>query len=292
MSDRERIRLALSTGSLYNMGLDRVFALAATTGYDGVELLVDARIDSYDVSYLRRLSEQNEIGILSVHTPFAPRVEGWPAGSIGRVKQAVQLAEALGAETVVAHTPFRGRVLLSIERGRGSKPVRVVLPWRDCGEEEYGRWLGGGLAALQAQTAVRIAIENMPMGRLMGRRWLPYRLSTIAELRRWPYVVLDTTHWGTWGVDPAAAYEELKGQVVHVHLSDFDGREHRLPFRGNLRLEGLLRRLSSDGFRGVIAVETEPWAVAGGDWSEEHLRRVLSRVAEACRRELGQASFA
>ncbi|HOG45976.1 MAG TPA: hypothetical protein PLJ35_08665 [Anaerolineae bacterium] len=42
-------KITLSTGALYSWALDRVFELAAATGYDGIELLVDARMDSYDV---------------------------------------------------------------------------------------------------------------------------------------------------------------------------------------------------------------------------------------------------
>ena len=38
--------IALSTGSLYNYGVARVFELAAQTGYDGIEMLVDHRWDS------------------------------------------------------------------------------------------------------------------------------------------------------------------------------------------------------------------------------------------------------
>lgn len=34
-------------------------------------------------------------------------------------------------------------------------------------------------------------------------------------------------HIGTWGLDLLGVYERLKGRTVYVHLSDFDGEEHR-----------------------------------------------------------------
>ena len=40
------MRFALSTGSLYTYGLDRVFALAAEVGFDGIEVLIDPRFDT------------------------------------------------------------------------------------------------------------------------------------------------------------------------------------------------------------------------------------------------------
>ncbi len=61
------IRVALSTGSIYTYGTARAFELAAGAGYDGVELIVDDRWDTRQAAYVRRLSEQYEIPVLSVH---------------------------------------------------------------------------------------------------------------------------------------------------------------------------------------------------------------------------------
>jgi hypothetical protein len=44
--------LALSTGSLYTYGLDRVFGLAQKAGFDGIEVLVDGRWDTRQADYL------------------------------------------------------------------------------------------------------------------------------------------------------------------------------------------------------------------------------------------------
>ena len=272
------VQLALSTGSLYNLALDRAFGLAQAAGYDGVELLVDGRRDTYDVPYLRALMERWQTPILSVHSPFAVRVEGWPEASEGRVQQTLRLAEEVGAGTVVCHSPLRWYLLrVQVRRAFGRGSLEALVPWPNRAERRYRQWLRKELPAVQASSPVQVAVENMPAKRLFGQTVAIYHGATFAELTEWPSLVLDTTHWGTWGVDPAEAYAALKERIRHVHLSDYDGREHRVPFSGNLGLEELLRALRVGGYEGVVVVELNPWAVAGGDWSCGRLEGVLGR---------------
>ena len=289
MATVTRAQVALSTGSLYNLGLDRVFELASRAGYDGVELLVDARRDTYDVPYLERLRERWGMPILSVHSPFARRVDGWPDASEGRAEQALRLAEAVAAEAVVVHTPLCWHLVHGQSTLR-RRPFGFIVPWPNRAEARYARWLCKELPLLQAGSRVRIALENMPARRFLGFIGSLYRFVSVEELCRWPHLVLDTTHWGTWGVDPLAVYQALRGRVVHVHLSDYDGREHRVPFEGRLGLERLVRRLGEDGFRGVVVVELDPWAVARGDWTEGNLMGRLAGVVGEVRVALGATS--
>lgn len=284
MSIAGAARIALSTGSLYNWSLDRVFGLAEAAGYDGVELLVDARMESYDEGYVGDLCRRHNIPVLSVHTPFAARMEGWAKAPEKRLQQAVTLAERLGAETVVAHLPLRwawGHVQVAL--GQLVWRWGFPLPWRDREGARYARWLAEELPAFQAGTAVRIAIENMPARRAGRWRVDVYSCGQPERLLHFPHLVLDTTHWGTMGVDPLAVYERLGDRVAHVHLADYDGREHRLPFKGHLGLERLLEKLGSSGFAGVVTIEAEPWAVAEGDWSAAGICRRLRDTADSVR---------
>jgi len=287
----EGARIALSTGSLHNWALDRVFELAAATGYDGVELLVDARMDASDARYVTRLSERWGIPVLSVHSPFVPKLEGWSDMPERRVEQAVRLAEALGASTVVAHLPVRwqvGRVHLALGGWRFDR--MLVTPWPSASGARYARWLLEGLPELQSRTGVRVAVENMPMHRSWGRSMRLHSFNSVEGLHQFPYVVLDTTHWGTCGVEPLEAYRVLRDRVVHVHLSDYDGREHRLPGKGWLRLDALLEAMGRDGFSGTVVLEVEPWALAEGDWAEGHLRWALGQALREARRWLAVPS--
>src|SRR5207244_233076 len=75
---------------------------------------------------------------------------------------------------------------------------------------------------------------------------------------------LDTTHVATWGVDLLETYEILAHCVAHVHLSNYDGRQHRLPQDGSLALGPLLAALRRRGYQGAIVVELQPDALEAG----------------------------
>jgi sugar phosphate isomerase/epimerase len=271
--------IALSTGSLYSYGTARVFELAAQVGFDGIEVLVDHRWDGRQPSYLRRLSADFDLPIPVVHSPFTPRVPAWPSDQLGRLKRTVELAKDVGATTVVTHLPFR---VYAIEGWwHGHRPRRLFLPVPLPRREPYYRLLRDGLAAFEAEAGVTIAVENMPWHRLVGLVVNSYWFNSIAELDRFPHLTLDTTHFGTWESDPLVAYERLKERVAHVHLSNYDGQEHRSPPDGALPLAELLGRLAKDGYRGVVTVESCPEALDAGD--EAKCLVALRRALAFCR---------
>ena len=82
-------------------------------------------------------------------------------------------------------------------------------------------------------------------------------------------------------MDVLALYERLKERIVHLHLSDYDGREHRLPGQGHLPLAELLQRMSLDGYCGAIVIETCPQALGAGD--DKQVRKKLGEALQFCR---------
>jgi sugar phosphate isomerase/epimerase len=255
--------IALSTGSLYTYGIARVFDLAARAGFDGIEVLVDDRWDTRQAGYLRQLSAEFELPIVAVHNPFASRVAGWPDDQLGRLRLTVNLAEEVGAPVVVAHLPFRIYAVIGHVHAYRLRHFRLPLPIPR--REPYYRFLTDGLVAMEEETDVIIAVENMPASSLLGLRINPCWFNSPSELERFSHLTLDTTHLGTWGLDPLAVYEQLGGRVSHVHLSNYDGREHRSPPDGSLRLGSLLQALTRDGYRGAVTVECHPDALEAED---------------------------
>lgn len=258
--------LALSSGSLYSYGLDRVFELAAGAGFDGVEVIVDRRFDTRQVAYLRRLQERFGLPILSMHAPFHPwRLEGWPPTYPRSLAATVELATAVGAGIVVAHLPW----------------------WRD---RAYARWLHHDLAAWQrGHPEALIALENMPLKWVPWWPWPldPWQLNRLEQWGTFPHLTLDTTHLATKGLDPLQVYAHLPGQVVHVHLSNArrKGRrvqEHRRLEDGYLSLDTMLLRLASDGYEGIVTVELHPHALEAED--EGRVRAHLRRQVRFCRK--------
>jgi sugar phosphate isomerase/epimerase len=260
------MRFALSTGSLYTYGLDRVFALAAEAGFDGIEVLVDHRFDTRQPIYLRRLMERHGLPIVSFHAPFHPRrLAAWPKTQAESIAATAEVACAVGAGIIIAHLPY----------------------WR---ERAYARWLRNDLRSWQrAHPNPVIAVENMPVKWI---RWWPFaplemwRMNQLEEWGAFPHLALDTTHLGTKGLDPLMVYERVREQVVHVHLSNArrEGRRVREHLRledGFLQLDALIGRLAQDGYDGIATVELHPEALEAED--EEKARFHLAQQVVFCR---------
>jgi sugar phosphate isomerase/epimerase len=280
-------KIILSTGSLYTFDLDTTMALAAETGFDGVELMIDWRRETYHLPHLEQLVERHQLPIVAVHSPFAHmNIQGWPADPVGMVKQSVDLAEALGAQTVVVHPPGRWVRLQAMVAGPyHSRKIYVPLPV--AGPGRLGRWLLEELPTFQAGTTVKVAVENMPCRRFGPFRLNHFHLTSPEQLRRFQYLTLDTTHVGTRQLDLLDFYQQLKGKVAHLHLSNFNGKEHQLPANGHLPLAELLAALVRDEYEGLVSLELGPASLQADD--EAALRQNLQACLDFCRAALGVA---
>ena len=274
--------IALSTGSLFTYGIARVARLTASAGFDGLEIMVDDRWDTRDPAYLAEVSRGAAIPILSLHAPFRPGIEGWAGDEVDRLTRTVDLARQVGARTVVAHPPVRYRWLALRYPPFINLSAVTPLPRRT----RYRRWLLTELEALRAGTGVTVAVENMPGHRLGPGLIDLFDLNEIGDLARFPALTFDTAHIATWGVDLEKAYQAVADRVVHVHLSNYNGRQHRLPHDGRLDLGDFLALLRRRGFAGVIVVELEPDSMGAGDDVRVHER--LVQAVTFCREHFGR----
>ncbi|MGB9593716.1 MAG: sugar phosphate isomerase/epimerase family protein, partial [Anaerolineae bacterium] len=198
------------------------------------------------------------------------------------------LAGELGVGLVVTHLPYRLYLMWIGANGPRAFRFTAPLPWLRR-EPYYVLLRDGGLAELEREIGITIAVENMPARRYLGRLWGLYWFNTPEAMRRFPHLTLDTTHLGTWGLDPVAVYGQLRDRVVHVHLSNFaGGREHRAPMDGDLALGEFLQALAWSGYRGAVSVEGEPNAFHADD--EAACLAELRAARAFCREHLGRAS--
>ncbi len=272
--------IALSTGSLHTYGTARVAHLAAAAGFDGLEIMVDARWDTRDAAYLSEVAGSAALPITSLHAPFVP-VDGWSGDEANRLTRTVELARAVGARTVVVHPPMRFHWVYlrfpPLITAWALTPVPRRAPFR--------RWLLEELTAYQARTGITVAVENMPRHRVGPWTANLFDLNHLRDLRRFPALTFDTTHIGSWEVGLLDAYEVLADHVAHVHLSNYNGRQHRLLDDGRLPLGPFLEELRRRRFAGVIVVELDPDALGAAD-----VRVVEERLARArafCREHFG-----
>jgi sugar phosphate isomerase/epimerase len=271
------MRLIFSTGSLYSYSIERCFEFASKAGFDGMELMIDARWDTRQPDYLNRLIQRYSLPIVAVHSPFFG-VPGWPADQPSLIKQSLALAEAVEARVVVHHLPDRmGLAHLSIN------PRQYLIPliWWDR-HRNYRIWLDTEYPALQNSTHVELCIENMPAKKLFGYRMNWNTWNTVRDMLRFPALTMDTTHLATWALDPLEVYARWTTRVRHVHLSNYNGREHRRPEDGQLRLDLLLARLVEDAYAGAVSLELHPDALNAGAPDEEVLTLLSASLAQ-CR---------
>src|SRR5688500_1013808 len=102
-----RVPVLLSTSSVFPEPTAAAFQVAASVGYDAVEDLVWSDAVSQDAGALAGLSRHYDVPVRAVHAPrliVTQRV--WSPDPWERLRRAAELAETLGATTVVVHPPF------------------------------------------------------------------------------------------------------------------------------------------------------------------------------------------
>jgi sugar phosphate isomerase/epimerase len=229
------VPVLLSTSSVFPEPTSAAFEMAATLGYDGVEVMVWTDAVSQDAGALRGLSAHYGVPVRSVHAPcllVTQRV--WSADPWERLRRSAALARAMDAPIVVVHPPFA---------------------W----QREYARGFRAGLDNLREEyPGVRFAIENMYPVRMAGREFVPYTPGWDPTMAGFDGYTLDLSHCAASRSDALAMADAMAGGLAHVHLGDGtgDGRdEHLVPGRGGQPCAKLLESLAGRGYAGVVAVE-------------------------------------
>jgi sugar phosphate isomerase/epimerase len=236
------ITVALSTASVFPERTPDAFETAARLGYGAIEVMVTADPVSQDAAVLRRLSEYHGIPVVAVHAPnllITQRV--WGRDPWIKLERSRELAEALGAQVVVVHPPFR---------------------W----QRDYARDFEDGIARLTPQGDVAFAVENLyPLLRgenelgAYAPHWNPVELDC-------PHATLDVSHAAVSDSDVLAMAKQLGGRLTHVHLGDGTKPglpdEHLVPGRGTQPCAELLGWLSTSGYQGIVVLEVSTHRVA------------------------------
>ena len=194
---------------------------------------------SQQVSAVKQLSEHHALPIVAIHSPcllFTQRV--WGTEPWGKLQRSAEMAEAVGAEVVVVHPPFR---------------------W----QREYAAGFVEGIAALEEETGIAFAVENMYPWRASSRRradrgvemyvpgWDPSE-ETYANM------TIDLSHAAIARTDVVEMADRMGTHLRHVHLTDGSGSakdEHLVPGHGVMRAARFLRPPGRTGYDGHIVLE-------------------------------------
>ncbi|HEX6328907.1 MAG TPA: sugar phosphate isomerase/epimerase [Jiangellaceae bacterium] len=226
--------VGLSTASVYPQGAATAFEMANSLGYDGVELMVWTDPVSQDIAEVAKLAERHGLPVLSVHAPcllITQRV--WSPDPWIRLTRSVEAAKRLGAPTVVVHPPFR---------------------W----QREYARRFVKGVAELETESGIAIAVENMYPWRAAGREIAAYAPDWDPTDEPYDHITLDLSHTAVSGSDALAMADAVGDRLAHVHMADGTPSprdEHLIPGRGTQPCAQLLDRLARQSWSGSIVLE-------------------------------------
>ncbi|WP_213008246.1 sugar phosphate isomerase/epimerase family protein [Paractinoplanes toevensis] len=261
-----RVPVLLSSSSVFPEPTAAAFEMAATVGYDGVEVMVWTDAVSQDAGALKGLTDHYGVPVLSVHAPcllVTQRV--WSSDPWERLTRAAQLAESLDAPTVVVHPPFT---------------------W----QRDYAKNFAAGLAKVQQRHPdISFAIENMFPVKMAGRWFVPYTPGWDPTETGFDAYTLDISHCSASRIDALDMMQKMGSGLKHVHLGDGTGEgrdEHLVPGRGNQPCAEVLRSLVARGFTGSVALEVSTRKAASRPAREKDLRDSL----EFARRHLAPAS--
>jgi sugar phosphate isomerase/epimerase len=260
------VPVLLSSSSVFPEPTAAAFEMAATVGFDGLEVMVWTDAVSQDADALKVLSGHYDIPVKSVHAPcllVTQRV--WSPDPWERLSRAAQLAESLGAPTVVVHPPFS---------------------W----QRDYAKNFVTGLAKIQARFPdIDFAIENMFPVKMAGRWFVPYTPGWDPTEVGFDAYTLDLSHCAAARIDAFSIMRRMGSGLKHLHLGDGTGEgrdEHLVPGRGNQPCAEILQSLAGRNWTGSVALEVSTRKAASREVREADLSESLAFA----RRHLAPAS--
>jgi len=232
MEARSGPRLLVSTGPLLLSPLGWVLDTIADAGFDGAELLIGHNPDTRDPDKVAAYALEAGLEIPVIHGPYMVLLRNVLGSKyVEKTRRSLELAVAMGAETMVAHAPFR---------------------W----ERAARGWVTGEVNDEAREIGTTFAMENLfPVA---GRAFSS--VITPQELGAFENVVFDTSHFAVAEIDLFEAWDAVAGRVRHLHVSDNfgNGKDSHAPIgSGVLPLEDFLRTVGASGYDGTITLELD-----------------------------------
>ena len=261
--EKKQPTLLCSTGPFYMLPLGQTFEAIAKAGYQGVEVMVTTERATQDAKTVRALSEDFGLAVDAIHAPFLLLTrQVFTADPIEKIKRSTELAQETDASLVIVHPAYR---------------------WQNG----FARWLERQSQEFSETERVTVATENMFPVWVRGRSLSFHRSMGVEDMKKFPAIVLDTSHLAVTGIDVIRAFEELQDRIVHIHLSNNlgTGRDTHSPLTtGVLPIGSLLERLSARGYSGTITLEMDV-----REWASRpaQLVSILREQREFCLDKLG-----
>lgn len=233
------IRIGMSTSCVFPLSTEGAFRMAKAAGFDGVEIMITNDPTTHTAAKLHELSQRYGMPILSVHAPVLFLTQFvWGLSATRKLEKSAELAQELGASTVVVHPPFRWQ-------------WRYAAAFEDTIEE------------LGYRFGVSMAVENMfpfILGPVTARGYSPSPDPVLVDCDA---ITLDFSHASLAGRDSLEFAYAMGDRLRHIHLCDgsqsqAEGRlldEHLVPGRGTQPVAEVLKYLAGRGWNGSLIAE-------------------------------------
>jgi len=219
--------------------------IAKKAGYDGIELILRSEdetgyADTWDVKYLQKLGEENDIKIYALHLPFIIEKCENPEAILRETKE---FAKTMGVKNIVMHVPRSDQ--------------EIYLKWFESKD-----W--------SKKSAVNVCMENL---------WTkPGKADPVvinpADFKRFENVCFDTAHSLRCNIPPLDFVRQLSN-IRHMHCSFWDESEDHLSIQDSKKL---FKELFKDLPRSVGSISTELRASAFDDiFDEEAITEFLRK---------------
>lgn len=243
--------LLLSTSSLTGYGLHKMFYFAKETKMTGLDLHLNNKdFDLWDKDYIKSLSDEYDIPVLSITAPLRWMNER-------KVNIIISIAKELGTQVVTFSPPHIS--------------------------DKESSWFAKYLPKVKRDSHLSIAIQNIEPKFLFFI--IPeYKNATFSEIRR---ITWDTTLNLLW-INPSSNMDIMKAQkflwwsMKNVFFSDrYWNKTWILPWWAGggvsyLPLESFLMKLKSSGYNSFITLKIRPkelWA-----WNNDKVIKNLNYV--------------
>lgn len=225
--------LLLSTASLKWYWIHKIFILTQKAKYDGIDLSIDEKnFDTLDKEYLKSLSDEFKIPILSITAPDKSL-------SIQKIDKLVEMAKFFNSQVINFYPPHIS----------------------NKNADEFIKYL----PKIKESLRISIAVQNVEQKFKLFI--IPeYKNNNLLELKK----ITKDTALNIGSIDRSSWIDLIKAQnilwnsIVNVYLSDRDGvREWLLPGKAGwwlsyLPIESFLMKLKTSGYNSFFSLKVKP----------------------------------
>ena len=242
--------LLLSTDTLPNYGLDLIFSIAKSTGFDGIDLAMWKWFDAWDEEYVQKLSLDHKMPVYIIQTSAKLNQK--------ELDKALDLCAATNADTICVNAPkitdFKAYDFIADN----------LKSYKDSNPD------------------IHFTILNPKDSKLFALPIPEYRFSNIIDIVKKydAYVGLDISNidMDSFENEFTRKIDDYAPYISVIYLSDKtkDWKSHLVPGDGMLDLRTFLKRLKKSGYSRPISVKLDfkPTELA----NKEKLRKQLKKV--------------